>query len=129
MKCSFYFTFLFQIKYGLNISIVFRCKRQCIDSRSNETKEMILERFNVIGNGQEQDLYLAGCIQANDVKRRRPSIADSDKQRRCHYYYKVTVIGLSYNIDLFEVEAGVHQGALLNPLLFIVVLEAWSRGF
>ena len=29
----------------------------------------------------------------------------------------------------FEVKVGVHQGSVLNPLLFIIVLEALSREF
>ena len=29
----------------------------------------------------------------------------------------------------FEVKAGVHQGSALNPLLFIIVLEALPREF
>ena len=29
----------------------------------------------------------------------------------------------------FEVKVGVHQGSVLSPLLFIIVLEALSRGF
>ena len=29
----------------------------------------------------------------------------------------------------FEVTVGVHQGSVLSPLLFIVVLEALSRAF
>ena len=32
--------------------------------------------------------------------------------------------GLSYE---FEVKFGVHQGSVLNPLLFIIVLDALSR--
>ena len=28
----------------------------------------------------------------------------------------------------FEVKVGVHQGSVLSPLLFIIVLEALSRG-
>ena len=31
--------------------------------------------------------------------------------------------------DSFEVQAGVHQGSVLSPLLFIIVLEALSRDF
>ena len=31
--------------------------------------------------------------------------------------------------DEFEVKAGVHQGPVLSPLLFIIVLEALSREF
>ena len=29
----------------------------------------------------------------------------------------------------FEVKVGVHQGSVLSPLLFIIVLEALSREF
>ena len=29
----------------------------------------------------------------------------------------------------FEVKVGVHQGSVLSPLLFIIVLEALSRKF
>ena len=29
----------------------------------------------------------------------------------------------------FEVKVGVHQGSILSPLLFIIVLEALSREF
>ena len=31
--------------------------------------------------------------------------------------------------DSFEVQVGVHQGSVLNPLLYIIVLEALSRDF
>ena len=31
--------------------------------------------------------------------------------------------------DEFEVRVGVHQGSVLNPLLFIIVLEALSQEF
>ena len=31
--------------------------------------------------------------------------------------------------DDFEVKVGVHQGSVLSPLLFIIVLEALSREF
>ena len=31
--------------------------------------------------------------------------------------------------DVFNVQAGVHQGSVLSPLLFIIVLEALSREF
>ena len=31
--------------------------------------------------------------------------------------------------DEFEVKVGVHQGSVLSPLLFIIVLEALSREF
>ena len=29
----------------------------------------------------------------------------------------------------FEVKVGVHQGSVLSPLLFLIVLEALSREF
>ena len=29
----------------------------------------------------------------------------------------------------FEVKVGVHQGSVLSPLLFIMVLEAFSKEF
>ena len=31
--------------------------------------------------------------------------------------------------DEFEVQVGVHQGSVISPLLFILVLEALSREF
>ena len=31
--------------------------------------------------------------------------------------------------DPFDVKVGVHQGSVLSPLLFIIVLEALSREF
>ncbi len=31
--------------------------------------------------------------------------------------------------DEFEVKVGVHQGSVLRPLLFILILEALSREF
>ena len=31
--------------------------------------------------------------------------------------------------DNFEVKVGLHQGSVLSPLLFIIVLEALSREF
>ena len=37
-------------------------------------------------------------------------------------------VGEGYS-DKFEVKVRVHQGSVLNPLLFINVLEAWSRKF
>ena len=37
-------------------------------------------------------------------------------------------INKSYS-DVFNVQISVHQGSVLNPLLFIIVLEALSREF
>ena len=37
-------------------------------------------------------------------------------------------VGEGYSNE-FEVKVGVHQGSVLSPLLFIIVLEALSRGF
>ena len=37
-------------------------------------------------------------------------------------------VGEGYSQE-FEVKVGVHQGSLLSPLLFIIVLEALSREF
>ena len=37
-------------------------------------------------------------------------------------------VGEEYSEE-FEVKVGVHQGSVLSPLLFIVVLEALSREF
>ena len=37
-------------------------------------------------------------------------------------------VGSEYSEE-FEVGVGVHQGSVLNPLLFIIVLEALSRDF
>ena len=31
--------------------------------------------------------------------------------------------------DVFDVQVGVHQGSVLSPLLFLIVLEALSREF
>ena len=38
------------------------------------------------------------------------------------------LVGEGYS-EQFEVKAGVHQGLVLSLLLFIIVLEAWSRKF
>ena len=37
-------------------------------------------------------------------------------------------VGEGYSEE-FEVKVGVHQGSVLDPLLFIIVLEALSREF
>ena len=37
-------------------------------------------------------------------------------------------IGVGFSKE-FEVKVGVHQGSVLSPLLFIIVLEALSREF
>ena len=37
-------------------------------------------------------------------------------------------VGDSYSEE-FPVQVGVHQGSVLSPLLFIIVIEALSRGF
>ena len=37
-------------------------------------------------------------------------------------------VGVGYSEE-FEVKVSVHQGSVLNPLLFIIVLEALSREF
>ena len=37
-------------------------------------------------------------------------------------------VGEGYSEE-FEVKVGVHQGSVLSPLLFIIVLEALSREF
>ena len=37
-------------------------------------------------------------------------------------------VGEGYSEE-FEVKVGVHQGSVLSPLLFIIVLEALSRAF
>ena len=45
---------------------------------------------------------------------------DSARSRVC--------VGEGYSEE-FEVKVGVHQGSILNPLLFIILLEALSREF
>ena len=40
----------------------------------------------------------------------------------------VSVFGEGYSEE-FEVKVGVHQGSVLSPLLFIIVLKALSREF
>ena len=37
-------------------------------------------------------------------------------------------VGEGYSEE-FEVKVGIHQGSVLSPLLFIIVLEALSREF
>ena len=37
-------------------------------------------------------------------------------------------VGEGYNEE-FDVKVGVHQGSVLSPLLFMIVLEALSREF
>ena len=43
-------------------------------------------------------------------------------------YYTTTFVGKGFSKE-FEVTAGVHQGSTLSPLLFIIVLEAFSHEF
>ena len=39
-------------------------------------------------------------------------------------------VRVSYSLgEEFEIKVGVHQGSVLSPLLFIIVVEALSRGF
>ena len=50
----------------------------------------------------------------------------------CHICTQVqkTVVRTAYgNSKRFEVKVGLHQGSALNPLLFVIVMEALSREF
>ena len=38
-------------------------------------------------------------------------------------------VNSSFISEEFKVKVGVHQGSVLSPLLFIIVLEVISRGF
>ena len=49
------------------------------------------------------------------------------EKARCYALSRVCV-GEGFSKE-FEVKFGVHQGSILNPLLFIIVLEALSREF
>jgi len=50
----------------------------------------------------------------------------------CHvslYKCKKVVRTVYHNIKCSEVKVGSHQGSALNPLLFVIVMEAISREF
>ena len=42
---------------------------------------------------------------------------------------KVIVRTVYGNSNGFEVKVSMHQGSALSPLLFVMVMEAWSREF
>ena len=48
--------------------------------------------------------------------------------RRCMRTLCVRV-DRQFSSDEFNIKVGVHQGAVMSPLLFIIVMEALSREF
>ena len=59
-----------------------------------------------------------------------PILASRDVYKRQMYEDATTAVKLNGRESKgFKVKVGVHQGSVLSPLLFIIVLEALSRNF
>ena len=65
------------------------------------------------------DLRNIICLRKSKVSGERISVCNA-RSRVC--------VGEGYSEE-FEVKVGVHQGSVLSPLLFIIVLEALSSKF
>ncbi|KAJ8255140.1 hypothetical protein GJAV_G00201380 [Gymnothorax javanicus] len=65
-----------------------RCRRQCLESFSDETKVMLLEKFNMLAEQRAQDAFLSGGISTATIQRRRARNEDGH-QRNVHVTYKV----------------------------------------
>lgn len=68
-----------------------RCKKfKCFDKISEEKRNIILQKFNKIGDRDLQNTYLAGLISTGSVNRSRPR-SDVRQRRGCSHTYKIKV--------------------------------------
>ncbi|XP_072032844.1 uncharacterized protein [Amphiura filiformis] len=71
-----------------------KCSRQCLQYFSDETKKLLIDKVNSLGDQKAQDSFLSGGISARSVARRRPRQggAQPDQrrdQRTCSIHYKI----------------------------------------
>ena len=67
------------------------CKLKCFNSVSEDDRVEIVTRFLNIASKDQQDLYLQGLIDCNDVQRHRKRKSDSNSARTKSFTYHVMV--------------------------------------
>lgn len=67
-----------------------RCKRHCLEKLGEDNVEDMFKKFYGIQSKNEQDIFLEGLIDVEDVKNRRPHV-ETPKSNSTTFKYHLTV--------------------------------------
>lgn len=72
-----------------------KCKFKCFEKVDEQERELVLQKFNEIGEKVMQDTYLVGLISTSEVTRRRPK-SEQGRQRNVSHQYRVSYYQFIY---------------------------------